>query len=74
MIAWAHLDPLNLIGQSASDLARCREPWQILRRDTHRYTVELTGRAAVPLVTIVGDLVVRVDDAQPWPPCEAGGS
>lgn len=68
MIAWAHPDPRNLIGLPAADLARCREPWQILRLDTHRYTVELTGRAAVPLVTIVGDMVALVDEAQPWPP------
>ncbi len=68
MIAWAHTDPIHLVGESAADLARCRVPWQILRRDSRRYTVELTGPAAVPLVTVVNGLIVQVDPTVPWPP------
>jgi hypothetical protein len=68
MIAWAHPNPIYLVGEPAADLARCREPWQILRRDSRRYTVELTGPAAMAFVTIDDDLVVRVDPVQSWPP------
>lgn len=67
MIAWAHHDPQDLVGQQAADLQRCHGPWQVLRRDTRRYTVTLTGTDAVPLVTIQADLVVRVDVPEAWP-------
>ena len=58
-------------GMTVEALERSGLPWQLYASGNHRRTVYLAGPRAVPMVTIHGDRVVRVDPVRPWPLAEA---
>ncbi len=59
--------PNAYLNRSAAELERCQQPWQIFRRGRNNYCVHLSGLASAPLVTIVDEVVVRVDLGTVWP-------
>lgn len=59
--------PYDYVGRPAADLDQCTRPWQIFRRGSSNYCVNLSGPDTAPLVTIRKGRVVRVDPGIAWP-------
>lgn len=62
-----HRWPDGYLQRPVADLEACERPWQIFRRGRCNYCVNLSGTDSAALVTIVDDLVVRIDLAITWP-------